>query len=563
MSTHLPTRRTLAVAVALRLTSTGAAALSAMAAGTTTKPIKIAPSAAPQILDRPGTGRDVVRLTNLPGIRWSVTGDVDASYKAPFATSEKFVDVPINNGGVTAVVKATASPGVELATDVVSWTLPFITTKVAITAPEAPRAQDFPETAKDAVQLTAVEGVTWSVKESVPADTSIPAFKGVKSFPLSKLKVPASTATVTVTPTVEPGYDGTALQPYTLAFTNGKIVDLPTAVIDAAVTDQLNLPGRSRDTITLLPVTGVKWSICGSKPFAVSKPVVKSASCRTQDVETTAIPDAGYSIAGAKSFTKTVKFEDAAGQNLITIPADAVTPVDAAGSVNDVVLIKPIRNITWQVATPVPAKDGGEPTWKWANAPKPKNGQAIVVKMKAAKGASESTLFVRPVAVTDDFAWSGWVGSGTSAKDDGQTFTTKTDLGELSITAGNAPTFAANKDVTLNRIDGVPSWTVVRTTTTATDKVKDVKSVIKVAPYSAVVVPANTATKVIVTPMVDKNYTLTGTKSWDSTGAPSTTTTPTDTTTTSAPAPTSAPTDAPIPEPTQTDSPTAEPTPTP
>lgn len=539
------TRTIAALAAVAALPATTGILVAAAADTTAPKPIKISTAAAPKILDAPGTGKDVVRLTNVPGIRWAVTGAVDAKYGTAFATSEKFVDVPVTANGTAVTVTASVADTTTttLGSDIVSWTLPFTVASSPVAIANTPVAQDMPGTNKDAVLLTAVKGITWKI-----GTTPVPAFTGTKSFPLSKFGGTTSTTSVTVTPEAAPGYTADAsVNPTALTFTTDATVKLAEATVKAGVMDIDDLAGRTRDTITFQPVPGIKWSICGGKPFAVTKVLTRSASCadKTGLVTLTATADKGFTINGAPTLDYNQQFKlDNSDQKGITIPKDPVTRGDYPGTIRDTLSITPVKNVVWEYAIPTVDAKTSKTTYKWIKAPAAKGKAEIIVKFKAAKGAENNTLYVRPRPITDDYAVeAGWaVTEGDiPAADGGQVFTALAKLGELTLPDSTVALTSDKTGATITAVDGVTAWQVVRTVTLS-GKTKDVKSTVKVAPYSAVTVGLNGATKMVIAPVVDKSYALTAPKTWEfgSVPAPDTSpspsSTPTGASTTTTPA---------------------------
>ncbi len=489
-----------------------ASPLVASAAGAPDKPVKISGAKAPKAIDLPGAANDVVRITNAPGVRWSWTGKDDGST----STSEKTIDVPIGDLG-SVTVSATAVDGYVIASDITSWTLPFTTTKEAIDSATvvAPVAVDLPGSKKDAVVVTNTPGVDW-VYTSGGAPKKIPAFKGTsKSFVLSKLVGDASSVILTATP--QPGYEGLGdpAPSVTLAVTAAETVSLDKDSVKNAVS-VTNLPGRSRDTVQIRPVLGVKWRVCGTKTITVKKPVTLPATCRNSsgDLAITAVADKGFTIGGEPHFAIAKELPDGTPRVEVTVAdgvrtakisftvdGKGVAQYNGPGASRDALYFTQIPHVVWQYAYPVTKK--GVVEYKWANAPKPKKGQALSeLKIKAAKGAEKTTVYVRPVAATADYAIDGWeqTSEGGSAA---VTFTST----PKPLTVGEVDFASDKKSVTLPAIDGIASWAVTQAVTADGKKDKTQTSKIVVAPYASVVVQLSGG-DVKVVPVPDKDHSV-------------------------------------------------------
>lgn len=230
------------------------------------KPVKISASQAPKTVDLPGKDRDAVQVAYVAGAQWAVDGAV-----VTFAAKAKTAKVP--TGGKSSVtVNVTAISGNTLAADITGWTLPYSTdtsTVAALVGANLPIGLDYPGVAKDAVMLTAVPGIVWSIN-----GIDIAAFKGTKTFVMAKIidthnkkattKVPAYTGSnATVTPALEAGYEwsdgGTTSQTFTTA------LGLTGRTSRSSLRRRSTRRCRSRRTSPAVPGTP-----CGSNPSRAS-----------------------------------------------------------------------------------------------------------------------------------------------------------------------------------------------------------------------------------------------------------------------------------------------------
>lgn len=519
---------TLALATAGTLAGPGVAS----AADAPPKPVKISPTQAPKIVDLPGSENDAVVVTNAVGVTWKVyeTGEDAPESPLTFTAKQRTQSVP-TGGGESLTVTATAAEGYTLASDVTSWELPYstgVSNITDITSETVPSVSDYPGVDKDFVTLTAVPGVEWRINGA-----TVPAFKNTKGFPIKKTieafakKNPEATTTpydpakdegVVVTATLLSGYawgladdggeagtDPISFDNSVLGLTASDVVSIPTTAIDAAIAVNANLPGRTRDTMLIKPVLGVKWSVCGGKTFAITKPTVKSASCDATngDVPVKAIADKDYKIETGEedttSYKTSLSFEDKSAALDVAVDASTdVVKIERNGASQDTLRIKPVQGVTWQYAY-APAA-GKTLTWLKVPAPK-KNVTESVISIKAAKGATETTVYVRPRPVDFDHAVTGWFADSElpAGVDGAQTYVFASAPTPVDVVA---PTIETT--TTLAHIPGIASWQVEQTVKVG-DKDRVVKSKVVVAPYASVVVQT-AGTNVKLTPVPDKDH---------------------------------------------------------
>lgn len=244
--------------------------------------------------------------------------------------------------------------------------------------------------------------------------------------------------------------------------------------------------------------------MCGGKPLAVKKTTITSAACEAPDgkvpVAATAEKGCGIGSVTTTSYDTAVHFPDEAAPRQVRVSADDVTASDFNGASSDVLRLAVVDGATWQYAYS-PAE--GKPV-SWVKAPAPKKGATeSVIAVKAAKGATMATVYVRPRPVDADHASTGWTGdTGLPAAFAGAKVFTFTS----SPAVVKPPTAAIGATTTLTNVPGVTAWQVEQTQTVS-GKDRVVKTKVVVAPYASVVVQTP-GTNVKVTPVPDKDHTI-------------------------------------------------------
>ena len=209
--------------------------------------VQVPGAAAPTKTDADGTANDTITLTRVPGVVWRVGNDGAATlHDAASFGAGQTKTVPWTSGG-NAEVAAMPAPGYVIS-GVAAWTLTFTstsaTTTVQVPAASAPTATDAAGTGTDAVVLTSVTGVIWTVDGTQHPSSG---FTGTKNVPYAK-----GTAT-TVTATAAPGYTLTGTTSWPLTFT-----DVPAASGWVQIGElHFNEPDRVQPASQVVPYGGV------------------------------------------------------------------------------------------------------------------------------------------------------------------------------------------------------------------------------------------------------------------------------------------------------------------
>ena len=206
--------------------------------------ISIPSGSVPVAVDSDGVSADVVRLTRVYGVSWVVNG---VSYPSASMTGST-LDVPFTAGTSTTVL-AQGESGFKVIDATKSWTLTFTNviaspTNVTIDVAAYPTAVDNPGVLEDAVRLTSVTDVTWTVDGVDYPSSTFTGTRDVQWF---------TGAATTVT--AKPSRDGVTLNGTTswnLTFTNAGTVQTP---LNVRTSSDLHL--LPEGAVAASPLTGM------------------------------------------------------------------------------------------------------------------------------------------------------------------------------------------------------------------------------------------------------------------------------------------------------------------
>ncbi len=446
-------RRALTVAIAVALAAPLVAAGPAHAAGGSTpkvKVVKISAKAFPQLLDRPGTSEDVIRVTRTAGAKWTVGATAVA-----FAGSEKTKDISVTgNTEVTVEAEAATATSSFVISGPTSWSYAPTSTAKEYSVAEIDAAltwNDMPGTKNDSVVLSTLNGISWRVGSTTYDDAK---FKG-KATLVVKLK------------------DGDTVTPVALGATFASGADAPRAGVTSAATipytaEQLAAAaavgdnpfdktkgfgkGASVETVKITGLAGIQWKV-GSSPKAVNvKPgavayvpvPADDLDGPTKTVGVTPVAAAGFTVptsgTPATATPVSLDFEDLAV--LVPLAVPAAQKVDPSGAVADQLVLPGQRGMTWYAGQ----KDAkGKLAYKAIKVGKDGNA---VHKVKHLKGAANTVVYYRAIADR------GYEVTGTVQGN--QTFSAvENDVSTPTVAGGAASLVAASA--------GVASWDVTST----------------------------------------------------------------------------------------------------
>lgn len=483
MGIHLPAARSLggarrAVTLASAVCLIAAPVWAQPASAATTvkdKVVKIAPKQFPRLLDRPGTGQDVLRFTLVPGAQWALDG------KSVDFKGVKTIDMPVTDAAVVTITPDTATATTKyVLSGPTSWS--YTPTDVAkeYTAADISAALtwiDLAGTKSDAVVLTKLDGITWEVAGVKYDDAKF----GAKTALTVKLKENETVTPKAVGATLAEGAE--VAQSHV---TKSNPIEYTADQLGAAVAvgdnpfDATKGVGKaaSVETVKITGLAGISWKVAGStKGVSVKPGVVAYLPVSAADVDdnpvisVTPVAASGYTVpkVDEKATPVSVDFTDKATAPVVTVAK--ATANDNSGTVADTLSLPVARGMTWYAGQ----KDAkGKMTYTALKADKTGNA---VYKVKFAKDSKEATVSYR--AVPD---------RGYTVSD----VVVKSQVFKADETVVTAPA-VTNKAVTLTTAQpGVASWDI-----TVTSGEKDVKTSYKPAELAAagvktIVVPATT-----------------------------------------------------------------------
>lgn len=488
-------RRALTVAAAVSLVAAPAFAGAAHAADPVKKAIKISAKQFPIALDRPATAADMVRLTNVTGIKWTV------GTTAQDLGTSKTKNIPVAG---TVVVKAEVTDTAKsFIAGPAEWTVSF--TDTALTVADSDVAVTWVDAPvdKDSVILPKVPGVKWKLgtAEYAPEDF------GKKT----ELQIKATKGTTVIAELLGATAADGATFPKTIAnpLTSEATVKYAEAVATAALSVGDNPfdkgkgygKGASVESVEVVGVAGLKWRIgTGPKAKAVAvKPgVVAYLKVDPADladdgkVSVTPVPDKGYALTTSPVAPVEINFTDGTTPPAIEVheavgSGVSLPSTDRGGAGSDTLVMPAERNMTWWFGQ----EDAKTKKIVYKAQKAGKDGNATY-KVKHAKTATTTDVYVKPVADR------GYV------IDTAGLTTVKYAFSAAEVAAGKGYAVAANA-VTLTPALGIDSWVIEDT---VADKI--VKTTIKSADLTAAgvtkaVVPT-TATSATVTTKYVKGY---------------------------------------------------------
>lgn len=181
--------------------------------------VTVHPQQMPQPMDYPGTDRDAIRLTRVPGVTWRLSWDngvtaTQVDYPESWFGGSTVKDLPWTKGAPVEVMGVAAAGYVITGASSLSVSFTSATTGIPVTVPERwwPVPSDPAGTSSDAVTVRHIPGITWTVDgRQFASSTFTSAWK----------RVPVTSGSdVTVTATAETGYALTGTASWTLSFTS-------------------------------------------------------------------------------------------------------------------------------------------------------------------------------------------------------------------------------------------------------------------------------------------------------------------------------------------------------
>lgn len=429
------------------------------------KVVKIAAKAFPQLLDRPGTSADVLKLTQVAGAVWSVGGTA-----VTFKDKEKTTTVPVT-GSVTVTVAAATPTDKNTFTLSGPTSLSYEPTNEARSFTAAQLSSlltwvDLPGSKGDAVTLPKTSGVSWKIGEVTYDEAKF----GKKTSLVVKLKGGEKVLPVLVGATLSGGG-----QPAEIAgVSSTETITHTAAQLAAAAVVGDNPFDRSKgfgkdasvETVKITGLPGVQWMIGSSEKAVTVKPdVVAYVKVDPSDLDAsttlqvTPVPAAGVTVPKTGDKVNPVLLDFADGDEAQELATPAAVVNDVSGTVADTLVLPGRRGITWYAAQP-DAK--GKLTYKALKVGKDGNA---VYKVKHSKDGKPATVKYRAVADRGFLV------------DDGAVKTVTYTGAEASVAA---PALASDAVTLTAAAPGVASWTV-----SATVGGKSVKSTYKPADLTA------------------------------------------------------------------------------
>lgn len=476
-------RRILTVAAVVALAVPLGAATTTAHAAVAKKALKISAKQFPAAWDRPGTTKDVVHVTAVPGVTWKVGGNV-----VDFGAN-KVKDVDAIDGIVVTAEATSADLAAVVGPN--SWTLKFTDTALTLEASDATVTWVDAPGDKDSVIVPKKAGITWSIgtttitPESFGKKTEL-AFKATTSTAVTADLLGATAATGSTFP---------------VPVTNTLTSDSPTKITDATVGAALEVgdnpfdagkgygKGASIETVKVTGVAGLKWKIGDDaktravKPGVVAYlPVDPADIADNGDLVVTPVPDKGYVLA-TSGYKETLKFSETSVP-VVTAPASSVVKNDRGGATADTLVLKGARNMTWWFGQ----YDAKTKRYIYKAVKVAKDGNATY-KVKHAKGATKTVVKVKAVADR------GYVVTGTVVD---QEFSAE----EVPVDKGSQ---IGDKVVTLTETPGVDSWTVEDTVADSTVKTTVKRSDLVAAGVTSLSLSTK-STLPVVTPKYGKGY---------------------------------------------------------
>lgn len=489
-------RRALSVAAAVSLVAAPAFTGTAHAADPVKKAIKISAKQFPTAFDRPATAADMVRLSNVAGIKWTVDGTVQ-----DLGTS-KTKSVPVTKPDV--VVKAEVTDAAKnFIAGPSEWTVTFATTASTVTDSDVAVTWVDGPLSKDSVILPKVPGVLWKVDaaEYAPEDF------GKKT----ELQVKATTNTTVIAELLGATAADGATFPKTIAnpLKSEATVTYEDAVAAGALSAGDNPfdkgkgygKGASIETVKVVGVAGLKWRIgTGPKAKAVAvKPgVVAYLRVDPSDladdgkVSVTPVPDKGYALTTSPVAAVVVDLKDGANPPPIAVVnavgSGSTTPsTDRGGAGSDTLVMRAERNMTWWFGQ----EDAKTKKIVYKAQKAGKDGNATY-KVKHVKGATATDVYVKPVADR------GYVIDSTGLT------VPKYSFAAADVSAGKGFAVTTNA-VTLTPTLGIDSWVIEDTVAGKIVKTTIKRADLVAAGTTKAVVPTTAAAATVTTKYV-KGY---------------------------------------------------------
>lgn len=489
------TRRALTIAAAVSLVAAPLLAASpAQAATATKKTIKVNAKQFPTALDRPGTSADLVRLSNVAGVKWTV----DAVAQDLGATKTK--DIPVTKTAV--VVKAeVADTGTMVWSGPSEWTVSFTSEALSIAASDVNVTWVDAPADKDSVIIRKLDGIKWTVgsAEYTPESFGKKTELAIKATSATVVKADLLGATEAKADAADPA---AFPKEFTTGLTSAAQVTLADGTVTGAVKvgdnpfDRTKGLGKtaSYETVKVTGVAGLKWKVgtdAKAKAYAVKPGVVAYLRVDPDDIHDTTkavivtpVADKGYVLA-----TPTIKAEPAFTEAAaLEIPVADGVDTDRGGVGSDTLVMPAERNMTWWFGQ----KDkNNKIVYKAQKVGKDGNA---TYKVKHTKGATSTDVWVKPVPDR------GYVIDAT----DLAALTPKYNFKTVDDPAGKGWAVGTGT-VTLTATDGIDSWTIEDTVATKVVKTTVKRTDLLAAGVTKVVVPT-TVTAPVVTAKYAKGY---------------------------------------------------------
>ena len=281
----------------------------------------------PRLDDKPGSGSDTITLTALPGVYWTVKqASTTNEYHLSWFGTDKTKAVSVTSG-TQVTVEATAEAGYSMfkppAPAATGWqfTPSALQAQIPISAASAPKWVDEEGKTKDAVIVTAVPNIQWTVKAGSGTAKLVDFGKNkTATVYLKDLATMAAGSTVTVTATGSDAalyaVDGTST--WTKNFDGYVPADVSTPSTSAYQSD--GLTGTTGRSVTITsPSNGLVWTVDGV--------TVKTVKDRAVKVPVT-VPATGRNVA------ITAKIADSDNYVWATGASDLTTSIALTGNVD-------------------------------------------------------------------------------------------------------------------------------------------------------------------------------------------------------------------------------------
>lgn len=398
------TTRSLAGIVALALAGTAAVAAAPSASANVQRDVRLTAAQHPRLIDRPGADKDVIRLTNVPGAKWTVSGAAEVAFPSGHATTE----VPVTADTTVTLSAATGEEGVSWAVPTgtpTAWT--FAPTDAAAPAVDPDTVKvtwgDLPGDRRDTVTLRKVEGIVWTVKTGDVTSTYDATAFGTKT----EVAVRA-TETTTVTAALDGGYslpEGKSLPTFTNSLTSTDTVAVSAAVLDELIAVGQNPndaikgygKGAAVETVKIDGIPGVQFKVGSNRPVAVRGtqylPVNQNDLRSTTKITVAVVAQRGYTV--PDDYAKELDFKDGAEIHDEPVKNADVKATDKGGTANDMLTLTANPYFTWWVGQDAVVR--GENTITYREM-RPNRAGVIVVKPRFARGEATAKVYLMPVA---------------------------------------------------------------------------------------------------------------------------------------------------------------------